>query len=214
MMFKQLKVDWSIILLIIFWTVCASLYPILPEQIPSHWNLSGNIDGYVNKAIGSLLLPLLPIGMYLLMTLLPMIDPKNANYALFKTTYELIKRTLSSMLALFIAIPLLVAFGYNIDVQFIIRGGAVVIYIILGNYMGKIRPNYFMGIRTPWTLSNDLVWHKTHRLAGKLMVTGGILALSSLLLPSIIGIALYFFSIFLPLLLSALYSYILYNKLK
>jgi uncharacterized membrane protein len=202
------KLNWVVIaILIIYWSVCAALYPLLPDQVPAHWNLHFEIDRYSDRAIAALGTPLLPLGIYLLLTLLPRLDPCKENYEKFATSFEIIKLTI-------VFIPLLIALAYPIKFDLVIKIMLSLLFIILGNHMGKIRYNHFVGIRTPWTLSDEQVWNKTHRFAGKAMVIGSIVSISSVFAPPIIDFIILLSGLLVPLLLSSLYSYQLYKRNK
>jgi uncharacterized membrane protein len=147
----------------------------LPEQIPTHWNLQGQVDGHGNKFVGLLLLPLTVVGIYFMMMLLPLADPGGANYRNFAKAYNSIRLGLVLFLAVLYAAAVAAAFGRQIDITQIAFLGTAVLFVILGNVMGKIRPNWFVGVRTPWTLSSKMSWDKTHRLAGGLFMVMGAL---------------------------------------
>lgn len=146
----------------------------LPERVPMHWNLKGEIDRYGDKT-ELLIIPLvLPLLIYLIFLIVPYIDPKNkikemgAKYSNVKT----ILTTFMSILAIFIIYTSKNASFYNPSFIFLFIG---IMYILLGNYFKTFKPNYFIGIRTPWTLENEEVWKATHELAGKLWFAGGLI---------------------------------------
>jgi uncharacterized membrane protein len=133
------------------------------------------VDGWGNKFTALLLVPLVIVGMYLLMLVLPLIDPGRANYQNFPKAYNVIRvAILTYMSAIYVAM-LAAAFGYKINMTSVILPLVGVLFIVLGNFLGKIRPNWFMGIRTPWTLSSQLSWDKTHRVGGWLFILMGLL---------------------------------------
>lgn len=207
------KLNWMIVVvLLLFWGICASFYPSLPEQVPTHWNFKGEVDGYSHKAVAAFILPLLPLAIYLLMTFLPKIDPKRENYQKFGTSYEIIKMSVVILMAGTSLISILAGKGYNINVTLIMRIAMPMLFIVLGNFMGKIRFNYFTGIRVPWTLASETVWNKTHRFAGKAMVIGGLIALLGVFAPPIIGMIILFSGIFVPMIISIIYSYFAYKN--
>jgi uncharacterized membrane protein len=145
----------------------------LPAQIPTHWNLQGEVDGRGNKFVGLLVLPLTVLGVYLLLILLPFFDPGRANYRNFAKTYNLLRLGFVAFMAMFYAATVAAAFGRHIDITSVAFLGTAVLLFVIGNVMGKIRPNWFVGVRTPWTLSSKLSWDKTHRLAGWLFLLMG-----------------------------------------
>lgn len=146
----------------------------LPDRLPVHWNAAGQVDGYGGKFSALLLVPLVAVGVYLLLRYIPRIDPARANYASFQGTWLLLRVTLLAYLG-FVYLLMNLAFG-NEAVPFdrLVYGGVAVLFVILGGIMGKLRPNWFAGIRTPWTLSSKLSWVKTHRLGGWVFIAAGV----------------------------------------
>lgn len=150
-------------------------WPALPDRIPVHWNAAGEVDGYSGKFVGLLLPPLVTLVVYLALRYLPRIDPARANYSSFAGTYLLVR----------VAVILSMAFSFAVAIVVINNQGAVprdrlevgamaVLFVILGGAMGKFRPNWFVGIRTPWTLSSKVSWVKTHRVGGRVFVGIGL----------------------------------------
>jgi uncharacterized membrane protein len=148
------------------------------DRIPVHWNWRGEVDRYGGKFEGLLLLPLVSVALYLLLLVLPLFDPGKANYRTFAGAYNLIRLTITLFLSAIYAVGVLVSLGYHVDMNTVIGLALGVLFIVLGNVMGKIRPNWFVGVRTPWTLSSKLSWTKTHRLAGWLFIVMGLLAVA------------------------------------
>lgn len=211
----DVKFSWiTILILVAFWTLCASFYPALPEQVPTHWNIHGEVDGYSHKATATMILPLIPLGIYLLMTFVPKIDPKKQNYSKFAPSYEKMRLATVGVMMVVTFLPILSALGYQVNVEFIIKMAVSLLIIAMGNYMGKIKYNYLVGFRLPWTLANEAVWNKTHRLGGKLMVIGGCVSLLSIFFSGALGIAMFMLGIFLPMVITMIYSYLTYAKLK
>lgn len=203
----------TIVLLVLFWAACASFYPVLPDQVATHWNIKGEADDYSHKSVVAFIMPLLPLLIYVFMTVLPKFDPKKDNYLKFSGSYEKIRMAIVSLMVVVTLLPLLSALGYNVNISLIMRIGLPVLMIIIGNYMGKVRFNYFMGFRLPWTLANEDVWNKTHRLGGKLMVSGGVIALLGIFTSPEVGFVLVMAGIFIPIVIATVYSYFTYKKL-
>ena len=107
------------------------------------------------------------------MMLLPLFDPGRANYRNFAKTYNVLRVVLVAFMAMLYAATVAAAFGRHVDITSVAFLGTAVLFFIIGNVMGKIRPNWFVGVRTPWTLSSKLSWDKTHRLAGWLFLLMG-----------------------------------------
>ena len=154
------------------------LWPIAPERIPVHWNIQGEIDRYGGRFEGLLALPLIAAGVYSLFLVLPKFDPCRRNYLSFANAYFVIRLAILSMMVLIYACILLTAFGHHINMGEIVSMAVGMMFIIVGNVMGKIRPNWFVGVRTPWTLSSRRSWNKTHRLAGWLFVAMGFVTIA------------------------------------
>lgn len=172
------KRAWEIIQLVIIaamFVAAGVRWGSVPDRIPIHWNAAGEVDGYGGKFTGLLLMPLVAIGLYLLLKYIPRIDPARLNYENFAGTYLLIRVVLMAYLG-FIYAVLLIAIGREetFPVAGLIVGAVGLLFIILGAVMGKFRPNWFAGIRTPWTLTSKLSWTKTHRLGGRVFIATGV----------------------------------------
>jgi uncharacterized membrane protein len=172
--------QWA--LLFVMFLAPTILFPMVPEQIPSHWGPNGQADGYGNRWVGLFMLPTIATAIYILLLLAPKIDPGRANYERFGDTYKLIRLALLLFFSLFEAAVLAAALGYQFNMNTFVFPTMGVLFLILGNCMGKIRPNWFCGIRTPWTLSSKLSWTKTHRLGGRLFMLVGIVTIFTVFL--------------------------------
>lgn len=158
--------------------------------MPIHWNAQGHVDGYSGRAFATLFMPGLNLFLALLLGVIPRLDPKCKKYDAETSLsvgriFKVIRLIITAFNAA-IALALL-AYGlhYHFDMNRLIVGGMGLLFAALGNLMGKLRPNYFAGIRTPWTLESRTVWLKTHRLGGQVMVGGGVcLIFASFILPS------------------------------
>ena len=157
----------------------ATSWPSAPERIPVHWDLAGNVDRYGGRFEGLLLLPLLALGLYLLLLLVPRMDPRRANYEKFRGAYLTIRVVTIAVLVSVYGLILLWARGVEIDVSLAVPILVGALLVVLGNVMGKVRPNWFVGIRTPWTLSSRLSWTKTNRLGGWMFVAMGLAMMAS-----------------------------------
>jgi uncharacterized membrane protein len=143
-------------------------------RIPTHWGVSGHADGYSSKTVG-LLLPLLTaVGITALLVVLPAIDPRRRNVEQSRKAIVAIAASLDLLMLAVLIIDIVTARGWSVDTSRVMPLGVGAMFAVLGNYLGKVRPNFFIGIRTPWTLSSDRVWSLTHRLCGRLFVAVGI----------------------------------------
>ena len=164
--------------------VSALAYPHLPARVPSHWNVHGEVDGYSSRLVGALLLPAMIVGFAVLAQILPRIDPKRRNYERFQGTYWLFMNGVLLFVLGLHAAMLAAGIGMHVNMNRLLPVGMGLLFVLLGNYMGRVRPNWFVGVRTPWTLSSDTVWRQTHRTAGQVFVAGGIVIALSTFLPS------------------------------
>lgn len=168
---------FSLGVLVIMLIITAYAWVQIPAgaEIPSHWNAAGEVDGYSGKAFGLLLTPAITLGIIALFAFIPRIDPKGVNilrsWPAYRAVWVLI---LVFMLALQ-AFICLAALGSDLQVGTLIPVGIGVLFLVFGYYMGSIKPNYMFGVRTPWTLTSDLSWTKTHKLAGWLFIALGVI---------------------------------------
>lgn len=185
----------------------------LPEQVPVHWDAAGNVDRYGSRLEGTLLLPVIILFIALLIPALPRIDPRKANYEKFRPTYHLVMNaTLTFMLAIHL-IALGTALGYDLPMERLVVVGAGILFLILGNTLPRARPNWMFGIRTPWTLSNDRVWERTHRVGGYLMFAAGLVVMASAFLPAGgLSLGLLIGSVVVASLGSVVYSYVAWRQ--
>ncbi|MEO8578855.1 MAG: SdpI family protein [Gemmatimonadales bacterium] len=162
--------------------ISAAVYPNLPEMVPTHWNgMTAQPDDWSSRAWGALMIPVILIVIWALFRIVPAIDPRGANYAKFGGAFEgIIVSIMLFMLGVHI-VMLRAALGHPADMDRVMPFGIGILLVVIGNLLPRARPNWFVGIRTPWTLSSDRVWEKTHRFGGRLFVVAGlIIALSSL----------------------------------
>ncbi|WP_368895414.1 SdpI family protein [Priestia megaterium] len=186
--------------------------PHLPATMPIHWGANGEADGFATKVNAMILTVGIMVLIYFIIAFVPRIDPRKENYKYFSKTYNIV---LNAVLLLFFFVnmsTILQGLGYNVPMAYIAPIMAGLVFIIIGNYLQRVRSNYFMGIRTPWTLSNETVWKKTHRLSGKLFFIGGLLILISAFLPDGYKSVIMWGSIVLCVAIPYLYSYLAYKK--
>jgi uncharacterized membrane protein len=152
----------------------AVVYPKLPLSVPTHWDMVGRPNGWSSRLWGAWVMPIFLVALWALMRVLPAIDPRGSNYAKFGDAFEAI--IVSIMLFMFglHIIILRAALGLPVAMQRVLPVGVGVLFVVIGNLLPRARPNWFVGIRTPWTLSSDRVWEKTHRFGGHVFVAGGI----------------------------------------
>jgi len=186
--------------------------PHLPAAMPIHWGANGEADGFATKINAMILTVGIMALIYFIIAFIPRIDPRKENYKYFSKTYNIL---LNAVLLLFFFInmsTILQGLGYNVPMSYIVPVIVGIIFIIIGNYLQRVRSNYFMGIRTPWTLSNENVWKKTHRLSGKIFFIGGLLILVSAFLPEEYTSIIRWVTIVFCVVVPYLYSYLAYKK--
>ena len=189
-------------------------YPVLPDSIPVHWNIRGVADGFMKKNyFSALLFPLITAGMWILFIFLPRIDPQKEKYTQFAKEYRVIRNILILFMGYLYSIFIANAAGLSIPVEKALPAGLSIVFIVLGNLMGKIRQNYFVGFKFPWTLSNEEVWNRTHRLGGKLMVTAGLLTLIGMLISGFSAMVLLLGGLGVMLAVTIVYSIVIHKKL-
>lgn len=155
----------------------AILYPHLASRVPTHWNIDGQADRYAGKWWLLTIFPGIMLGMMGLMAALPWLSPRHFEVESFRSTYLYIMVVFVAFLAFAHAMMLWAAVSGRMDIHKAILGGACLLIALLGNVMGKVRRNFYIGIRTPWTIADERVWNSTHRLAAKTLVLGGLTGL-------------------------------------
>lgn len=193
------------IALVVFWNQ-------IPERVPIHWNIRGEIDGWSPKTTGMLLLPLVAVGTVMFCRVVSSLDPKLRKTLQKTDRMNKILPILGVAFAAFFnaifAVQLIVALGYKIAAPRVITWCILIFFAILGNYLPNLRANYLIGIRTPWTLQNSATWRATHRLCGRLMFFGSLLLLVlEFLVNASVFVLLFVIFMFLLVLWSFFYSW-------
>jgi len=186
-------------------------YPQLPEQLPMHWNIQGEVDRMQLKTSATWMLPLMMLVMSILFSILPKLDPKKDKYQLFEKEWRIIQGALISFFAYIQFAVLYISTHPQTQMMPLMFIGMGSLFTLMGNLMSKIRQNYFIGVRTPWTLADEENWNKTHRFASWSFVIAGILTLTEAFFiwnaPAVILGSILIAS-FLPM----IYSFLLYKK--
>jgi uncharacterized membrane protein len=150
--------------------VIAALWDRFPDRVVVKWNLSGEPVKWAGKTFGLLVGPCLSVAIALLLGWIPRLDPKLRKSDWDGRSLGIIRLAFTSLLLLVSLQVEATALGYHFNGAIAATNGVLLVFLVLGNYLGTIPPNYFCGIRTPWTLSSDEVWRATHRNAGRIMV--------------------------------------------
>ena len=202
---------WLIISLQIVASVIS--YPFLPDRVPSHWNIFGQIDGYMPKLFNAICFPALSMALWLLFRVLLATGPKfgRANQ---QAAISFITRVLPALFLLLLAVQLAaiaVALGKAVSILFVATMFLSLLFVYLGNYMGKLRRNAWAGIRTRWTMANDTVWERTHRLGGRLFVVVGVVGIVASFIPQL-GLWIVLGGLVVLTVVLYVYSYVVYRR--
>ena len=203
----------SLFIIIVSFVIAFILYPQMPENMASHWGLNGEVNGYMPKFWGLFIMPILSLGMFFLFLLIPKLDPKEKNIRKFQKYYNVF----IFVIFLFLFYLNLLTIFWNLNYRFNFITAIVppfaILFFFVGLLLKNTRPNWFIGIRTPWTLENEEVWLKTHKLGGLLFQICGAISLLGLLFQPIA-----FYLVIIPVLLvtfiTVLYSYLIYKPQK
>jgi len=176
------------ILLVILFSILSLLlglaaYPYMPDRIVSHWNAYGQADGFTTKIIGILFIPMMILATGALMIFLPRLDPLRANLAGFQGSYYRIVVLMAGFLFYLQGITLAWNLGWQFNLVLALTPAFAVLFYFIGMLVEKAHRNWFIGIRTPWTMSSEIVWEKTHHLGGKLFKLCAAFTLLGMLFP-------------------------------
>ena len=164
--------------------ISIAAYPDLPERMPTHWGVNGEVNGWSSRLWGAWLIPLVMAAMWLFLRAIPHIDPRKANYAKFAGMYDTVIVLILGFLLVMHGIVIAAAMGRDVKMDRIMMPLVGIFIAAIGFLIQRAAPNWFIGIRTPWTLTSDESWEKTHKLGGPLFIGLGLLmALSSFIAP-------------------------------
>lgn len=187
--------------------VGALMWDKLPSEIPSHWNMKGEVDGYSTKAFAVFGMPMIFLSIHWLTAFVTSADPKNKNHS--GKVISLIFWIIPAVSVLIAALTYSAALGKNAPVEVIANVLVGLVLVIVGNYLPKCRQSYTVGIKLPWTLNNEENWAKTHRLAGKVWVACGLAVIAAgflKLIPVMIA------AVLLAVAVPTVYSYVLHRR--
>ena len=186
-------------------------YPQVPDQMATHWDSQGEVNGYMSKFWGTFFMPLLITGLVILFLVIPKIDPRKENIEMFRKHYEGFRLVLIIFLVLVHLHILLWNTGTQISPNAVIPLGMGLLFYYAGVLTENAEQNWFIGIRTPWTLSSENVWKRTNCLGGKLFRIAGITAFSGVFFPEY---AIYFILVpaVIVVVITVVYSYLEYKK--
>ncbi len=203
----------TLLLIAIMAVFSLAVYNQLPAQMASHWGANDQVNGTSSRFWGAFLLPIISLALLGLFLLIPVIDPLKANIAQFRGIFNLFIVLLMAFMAYVHGLTMAWNLGYtHFEMSMALLPAMGLLFIFVGGLMAKAKRNFFIGIRTPWTLSSDRVWDKTHAVGSKLFIASGIIAF----IGAFLGGTTAFVLLFIPLVGSALflvvYSYVLYRQ--
>ena len=191
-----------------------AVYGALPEQVPTHWGWNGEVDDWGSRAFGAFMLPGVALALWVLLPMLRKIDPRRTHYERFDDTFWLIVNMILGFMAAIHVLALGAALGWPLNISRAVNVLAGVMLMGLGNYLPRVRSNWWIGIRTPWTLDSERVWRETHRIAGFAFVAAGAITLLTAFLPPAVGQPVLLVAIATAALLPTIYSFVLYRREK
>jgi uncharacterized membrane protein len=187
-------------------------YPRLPAVVATHWGASGQPNGYASRGFAVALLPLVMLGVTLLFQVLPKLDPRAQNYAKFTAAYWVIGNAVVVFLLAVHGFVIAYGLGYHANIGRLMPQAFGILFIVLGNYLSRVEPNWFVGIRTPWTLSSDTVWRETHRTGGFVFMLGGLVMIAESSLPAARATVALAVTIPVVVLVPIVQSYVLWRR--
>ena len=190
----------------------AWMYPGLPDPMPTHWNAAGEVDGWSSKGVGAAIITAIPVFLFVLFKLIPVMSPRG-----FRT--ESFTGVLNILMAASVVFGVVIGFGVfraaedtSINISTFVLVAVGLLLMVMGNFLGKVRKNFFLGIRTPWTLASDEVWAKTHRLGGWCFVIAGLfMVIAAVVAPDITWLI---YVVLAMALIPVVYSYIAYRRIE
>lgn len=203
----------NIVLLIILvsFAIAFYYYPQMPNMMASHWGFEGEVNGYMSKFWGLFLMPIMSLALFILFLLIPQIDPLKENVAKFRKYFDGFILVFEVFLFYLYLITIFWNLGARFDMTAALMPAMAILFYYMGIMIGKAERNFFIGIRTPWTLSSDSVWKKTHQLGGKLFKAAAVFTALGFFFPTyaiwlmivpIVGVSIYL----------TVYSYVEFKK--
>jgi len=189
-----------------------AVYSRLPDQVPVHWGSSGEANRYGTRIEGAFLMPALMITLLVIMRWYPSRDPRSANIAKFRDAYDTVVTGTIALLTGIHVLALGDALGWQVDMARAVMISIGVLFILVGNLLPVVRSNFIFGIRTPWTLSSETVWTRSHRVGGYAMVGAGVITIVGALVARPWGLAVALVSLLISAAIPIIYSYVLWTR--
>jgi len=190
------------------------VYPQLPAIFVSHWNAAGQANGTISNFWGVCILPIIMLLLIGLWALLPRVDPIDPGFKGFRKAYDFLMLLIVAFLAYVYALILLANLGLQSQILPMILPALALLMFVLGALLPCLKRNWFVGIRTPWTISNDIVWDKTHKLGSWLIEIASLFILAAAFAPRTVSLWLLVVSILGAALISVVYSYFVFRDQK
>ncbi|HQN04748.1 MAG TPA: DUF1648 domain-containing protein [Anaerolineaceae bacterium] len=203
----------SFIIIAILVAVGLVLLPQLPDQVPSHWNDQGQVDGYSSKLTGVLLMPGILLATLLLLLVVPSIDPRRANIAKFRPQYNVFILCFVLFLTYLYVLTLLAGLGIKFDMNRMLVPALGLLFIFVGSMVRHAKRNYMIGIRTPWTLHSNVVWDQTHKVGGIAFMIAGAFTMLTVFVPQF-AFPVMMVSVLLVTVGTIVYSYLVYRQVE
>ncbi len=173
----------NLLLIVIAFGAAAYFYPSLPEKVASHWDINGQVNGYMGRFWGAFFVPVIALALNILFIIIPRIDPKKNNIEKFRKNFDWFVFLMLLFILYIYALTLFFAFGYRFNMSQLMIPAFSVLLFALAMLVSGAEPNWSIGIRTPWTLSSEIVWRKTHLLGSKLFTIAALITLLGMFFP-------------------------------
>jgi len=209
---KNSKLLTIFILMFVFATAFY-FYPLVPQQMASHWNINGEVDGYMSSFWGLFLMPVLMLAFTLLLFFIPKIDPEKKNIEKFYDEFERFIVVFNLFMLYVYILTIFWNIGYNINMIASLMPAFAILFYFCGILIGKAKRNYMIGIRLPWTLASDDVWDKTHKIGEKLFKITALFVFLGTFFTQY-AFALMFIPLIVSIVYLVIYSYLEYRKIK
>ena len=209
----EVRRDGAIIGLIAAMLVAGTVaLPRLPQRVAIHWNAGGQVNGWSSPLVAAFAPPLLALVVWAGLLALPALDPRRHRYAKFATTYRALRLVVVALVAVTDGLTLVHGLGGHVNIPVDTALLLAATFLVVGNLLPRVQPTWFVGIRTPWTLSDDEVWRRTHRLSGRLFMLAALLPLAGLAAPPRILAGLIVAAAVVPAIIAVVYSYVLFSR--
>lgn len=188
------------------------LYPIMPDRVPIHWNIRGEVDGWGPKETALFLMPCCMLVIFLLMLALPLASPRGYDIEAFRPTFNYVMTLVTGLEGYLHVVIVQGALHPHLDVGRWINIGIFLLFGLMGNVLGRVKRNFWMGIRTPWTIASEAVWVATHRFGARVMVAASVIGILAIFagMPAQWTFVILIAAAFLPV----GYSYFAYQRLE